>query len=590
MTDKEAQQPVATKIVGSNEEAQHAAADEKSMTLMQAIKLYPKAVGYRLAECTVSSTPLNTVSPSTDFLSSNGARAGEVIVLIINSFVSERYGYRKTMIGALMSMTAFIFILFFAPNVQALVIGEVFCGIPWGMLQTLTTQYASEVAPVHLRPILTTFVNMCCVIGQFIASGVNRACVQRPDQWAYRIPFAIQWIWPVPIMIGVFLAPETGARAALRRLTSPDKVPDFNADETIAMIEHTNELEKSMTESTSWFDLFKGTDLRRTEIVCFAWIVQTICGTNVMGYFAYFMQRARLPTVQSFNMSMISLALGLVSTMGSWFLMQHLGRRTIHISGACKLFVILIIVGSCSCAGTQASNWAIGGILILFGFVYDFTIGLVTYSIVSEMSSTRLKAKTIVLARALYNIFNIVVNVLTNYQLGDANWAWGAKTAFFSEPPKGRTYGELDMLFEQNVSARKFASTQVDPYGQGHGLEARMEEKEVAKPEWKEERVSVAEDCRRAAQRQSTDRAPKVRTKRQASQLQPPLYASQASTIKLCEDATYFGSPRSRSLTRIHRIGISGEPGEASPRTPRYLRQLDLSVLPLGGAVRCCGE
>jgi len=95
-----------------------------------------------------------------DSVRSNGARAGEVIGLVINGFVSERYGYRKTMIGALISMTAFIFILFFAPNVQTLVIGEVFCGIPWGMFQTLTTQYASEVAPVRLRPILTTFVNM----------------------------------------------------------------------------------------------------------------------------------------------------------------------------------------------------------------------------------------------------------------------------------------------------------------------------------------------------------------------------------------------------------------------------------------------
>jgi SP family general alpha glucoside:H+ symporter-like MFS transporter len=46
MTDKEAQQPVASKLVASNEEAQHAAAEEKSMTLIQAIKLYPKAVGW----------------------------------------------------------------------------------------------------------------------------------------------------------------------------------------------------------------------------------------------------------------------------------------------------------------------------------------------------------------------------------------------------------------------------------------------------------------------------------------------------------------------------------------------------------------
>lgn len=214
---------------------------------------------------------------------------------------------------------------------------------------------------------------------------------------------------------------------------------------------------------------------------------------------AYFMQKAGLPTIQSFNMSMISLALGLVGTMGSWFLMQKLGRRIIHFSGACTLFLLLIIVGACSFAGTEASNWAIGGILIGFVFVYDFTIGPVTYSIVSEISSTRLKAKTIVLARALYNTSNIVVNVLTNYQLGEANWNWGAKTAFFwagtcgcvvvwvffrLPEPKGRTYVELDLLFEQRVSARKFASTHVDPYA--HSFDRKETEKEMEKAEYKE--------------------------------------------------------------------------------------------------------
>jgi SP family general alpha glucoside:H+ symporter-like MFS transporter len=205
------------------------------------------------------------------------------------------------------------------------------------------------------------------------------------------------------------------------------------------------------------------------------------------------MQQAGLPAVQSFNMSMISLALGMVGTMGSWFLMSKLGRRTIHFSGACTLFTILIIVGSLSFAGNEASLWAIGAILIVFVFVYDFTIGPITYSIVSEMSSTRLKAKTIVLARAFYNISNIVVNVLTNYQLGELSWNWGAKTAYFwagtcgcvcvwvyfrLPEPKGRTYGELDLLFEQRVSARKFASTKVDPFGHGDHVDTKEEKSE----------------------------------------------------------------------------------------------------------------
>ncbi|KAK3203270.1 hypothetical protein GRF29_112g780843 [Pseudopithomyces chartarum] len=468
--------PTEARHMAPNKDAQHAAADEKQMTLFQAIKLYPKAVGWSVVLSSAlimegydlallgslygnpqfnmkygKQNPVTgkwSVPANWQSALSNGARAGEVIGLVINGFVSERYGYRKTMVGALFFMTAFIFMLFFAPNVQTLVIGEVFCGIPWGMFQTLTTQYASEVSPVQLRPVLTTFVNMH---------------VRKGDR--------------------------EGARAALLRLTSPEKDPDFNPDDTIAMIEHTNEMEKEISSGTRWADLFRGTDLRRTEIVCFTWIAQTICGQNIMGYFAYFMQKAGLPTVQSFNMSLISLALGLVGTALSWIVMQRVGRRTIHLIGSTTLFILLLIVGSCSFAGTKASNWAIGGLLIAFVFMYDLTIGPVTYALVSELCSTRLKAKTIALARALYNISNIVVNVLTNYQLGEQNWAWGAKTAYFwagtcgcviiwawfrLPEPKGRTYGELDMLFEKKVRAKDFARTAVDPYG-GHMVAGEAE-------------------------------------------------------------------------------------------------------------------
>ena len=46
-TTKETETPTATTdLVAPNEEAQHAATDEISMSLAQAIKLYPKAVGW----------------------------------------------------------------------------------------------------------------------------------------------------------------------------------------------------------------------------------------------------------------------------------------------------------------------------------------------------------------------------------------------------------------------------------------------------------------------------------------------------------------------------------------------------------------
>ena len=245
------------------------------------------------------------------------------------------------------------------------------------------------------------------------------------------------------------------------------------------MIEHTNEMEKNLKEGTSYRDCFKGIDLRRTEIVVGIWLVQTLGGQNLMGYFSYFLTQAGMDASNSFSLSMAQYALGMVGTFGSWFLMAKVGRRTIHFTGLCTQLLILIIVGSLSFSSNNGSVWAIGAMLIVFTFVYDFTVGPVTYSLISELSSTRLKAKTIVMARAAYNASNIFVNVMTNYQLSSTAWNWGARTAYFwagtclisavwvyfrLPEPRGRTYAELDVLFERKVSARKFASTKIDPY------------------------------------------------------------------------------------------------------------------------------
>ncbi|KAM0425403.1 hypothetical protein ACHAPT_009460 [Fusarium lateritium] len=498
-------------------EAKVAAEAEHHMSLWDAIQTYPKAIGWsvllsstlimegydlallgNLYASPVFNEKFGTYNAATEEYQvsaawqsglSNGARAGEIIGLIIAGWTADRYGYKMTTIGALVAMIAFIFVLFFAPNIKILVLGEVLCGIPWGAFQSVTPAYASEVAPVVLRPYLTTFINMCWVIGQFFAAAVNKGSVGRTDQWAYRIPFGVQWVWPVPILAGVIFAPESpwwyvrknnraAAKKSLLRLTSRNQ-PNFNPDDTIAMIEHTNELERTLKEGTTYRDCFQGVNLRRTEIVVGIWLVQTLGGQNLMGYFSYFLKQAGMDPSNSFSLSMGQYALGIVGTFGSWFLMAKVGRRTIHFSGLCCQLILLVIVGSLSFSKDNNSVWAIGAMLIVFTFIYDFTVGPVTYSLVSELSSTRLKAKTIVMARAAYNASNIFVNVMTNYQLSSTAWNWGARTAYFwagtclisaiwvffrLPEPKDRTYAELDMLFEKKIAARKFAKTHIDPY------------------------------------------------------------------------------------------------------------------------------
>lgn len=420
---------------------------------------------------------------------SNAAVCGEIFGLFIAGVLADRFGYRWTLIGSLALCACFIAIIFTSQTLVQLLIGEFLIGLPWGTFQTLTTTYASEVCPVHLRAYLTTYVNLCWVLGQLLASGVLRAMLTRSDEWGFRIPFALQWMWPIPLSIGIFLAPESpwwfvrkdrleDAKRSLARLTSRNSNVDFKPDETISMMVHTNEMEKKIQEGTTYFDLFKGVNLRRTEIVCVVWSIQTLCGAPFMGNSTYFYKQVGLDDEAAFSLSLGQYALGAVGTVLSWFLMNKLGRRTLYLYGQVILLALLLVIGFTSLADATnpGAKWAIGSMLLVFTFIYDSTVGPVCYSLVAELSSTRLRTKSVVLARNIYNMVGIIANVITPNMLNPTAWNWAGKSGFFwagtcaicviwtffrLPEPKGRTYGEIDILFEHGVSARKFKQTHV---------------------------------------------------------------------------------------------------------------------------------
>src|SRR5436305_10181957 len=127
------------------------------------------------------------------------------------------------------------------------------------MFQTLSIPYASEVCPVVLRGYLTTYANICWVIGQVLSSGVLRSMLSRQDQWSYRIPFALQWIFPLPILCGVIFAPESPwwlvrhdrieeAARMVKRLTIKKQQDEETINNQVSMMRLTNEHEKAISE------------------------------------------------------------------------------------------------------------------------------------------------------------------------------------------------------------------------------------------------------------------------------------------------------------------------------------------------------
>lgn len=63
--------------------------------------------------------------------------------------------------GGMMPIICLIFITFFAPGVEVLLVGQLLFGVALGMFQTLPTVYAMEVSPTSLHAILTNNINCC---------------------------------------------------------------------------------------------------------------------------------------------------------------------------------------------------------------------------------------------------------------------------------------------------------------------------------------------------------------------------------------------------------------------------------------------
>lgn len=124
---------------------------------------------------------------------------------------------------------------------------------------------------------------MCWGAGILLSSGVVRAVASIDGDLGWRLPFALQFIWPIPLAIGAYFAPESPwncvrrgkfeeARASLMRLRqeTPEKAKEVDAG--LAYIKYTTELERAETENASFIECFKGTNLRRTEIVSWSFV------------------------------------------------------------------------------------------------------------------------------------------------------------------------------------------------------------------------------------------------------------------------------------------------------------------------------
>lgn len=246
-------------------------------------------------------------------------QCGALVGVFLAGPITNRVGYRWATILGLILMNATIFICFFSTSLNVLTVGQFFEGIPWGIFIANSPAYASEIVPISLRGIVTATLQMSWSIGGILVAGVTYATNKRSDEWAWRLPLALQWIFPVsisrpslltrlsqtnshfqtPLLIIIFFAPESPywlirngrKEEALRSIQRLGRKTSQSDEATYAMVERTVEIEAKLGGNPTILDLFRGTDLRRTLITCFMYASQNFAGNLIANQATFFFER-----------------------------------------------------------------------------------------------------------------------------------------------------------------------------------------------------------------------------------------------------------------------------------------------------------
>jgi SP family general alpha glucoside:H+ symporter-like MFS transporter len=220
-----------------------------------------------------------------------------------------------------------------------------------------------------------------------------------------------------------------------------------------------------------------------------------------------FLQTSGISTELSFSLNMVLNAMFMIGTMVSWICgpvltptstvtdLSDLLLRTTHPVRRGHVHNVLRLVdhrgdgfppdsrghhghrilAHCSQFHLQR-KWSIGDASRAV-LTRQCTLGPLCYVIIGEMSSTRLRQKSIALSRIAYQIMNIICGIIVPRMLSPTAWNWGPKSGLFwggvsgltaiylvlrLPETKGRSYGELDLLFERKIPAWRFKSTPVD--------------------------------------------------------------------------------------------------------------------------------
>ncbi|RAH77139.1 MFS alpha-glucoside transporter [Aspergillus japonicus CBS 114.51] len=406
---------------------------------------------------------------------------GAIVGALFAGLAYDRFGPRLVLTGCSCLSIGVIFVQFFSQTPAQLFAGELVNGCVIAFYPICASAYVGEVTPLPLRGFAATMTNLAFSIGSLIASGILKGTAALASDWSYRIPIATQWALPGIMLALVPFCPDPpywlcrkgrpeAAAASLRRLT----VRGGAVGPRLAHIQETLRLEASFQPTTTRrLECLRGANRRRLLICVMAYSMQAFTG-NVffINYAVHFMETAGLNASHAFSMNLGLSALGLLGTVLSWPLLSYVGRRTMYLTGCSALALTQLLIGVLDVVPRSTGTvWAQCALMLACTLVYDVSLGPFCYVLLAEVSSMRLRGVTIGLATVSCFVWSVVFAVAIPYAMDADEADWRGKLGFlfagtslvcaamcfwWLPETQGRTFEELDAMFEQGVRSRRF--------------------------------------------------------------------------------------------------------------------------------------
>lgn len=398
-------------------------------------------------------------------------------------YLSKRWGRQLCMFISYVFSIVGVFLQWFSPgNFPMLVGGKVLTGIPLGVFITIAPTYCSEIAPFALRGAVTAAVNWSIVFGQCLAYVVMRQTQYFTNANAYRILFGVQWIFAGIALLILPFFPESpyhlvsqGRMEKARTNTRKLQNADFDVDGFIASIEQDLKTQIEIQNEASFKECFRGKNTLRTLIAMSTFFLQSVSGIGwIIGYMAYFLELGGLSDMSAFNATVGLSFIMLIGNMMGWIFVERFGRRGTALYGCMVLALTLCMIGIAAVIPSKSAIWVQVFFMAVWSFTYQSTIGSVAWPIVTEVSKSSLRGHTQSLATVTTGIVGAISGVLLPFAVNPDQGNLGGKIGFiygailglscvgiwmYYPETKGRTFAEIDQMFEMDVPPREFEKT-----------------------------------------------------------------------------------------------------------------------------------